>query len=110
MQAEGALKRDRALLANARIDLERYKNLLAQNAVSEQVWRTQQAVVQQDEGTVLLDESQLSLPPTLDLGWCRITSPIAGRVGVRLVDPGNLVQRQRIGKQRARDAVVDECE
>lgn len=90
MQAEGALKRDQALLANARLDLERYKRLLAQNAVSEQVEATQAATVRQDEGTVMLDEGQVAAAK-VNLGWCHIASPITGRVGVRLVDPGNLV-------------------
>lgn len=90
LQAEGARKRDQALLANARLDLARYKTLLAQNAVSQQVYATQAALVQQDEGTVLLDQGQVDAA-NVNLGWTRITSPITGRVGVRLVDPGNLV-------------------
>jgi multidrug efflux system membrane fusion protein len=90
IQAEGALKRDKALLANARIDLARYQALLKQNAVSQQVEATQAATVEQDKGTVLLDEGQVAAA-NVNLGWCRITSPITGRVGVRLVDPGNLV-------------------
>lgn len=89
-QAQGALKRDEALLANARIDLARYKALVAQGAVSQQIYETQQATVKQDEGTVLLDRGQVDAA-NVNLGWTRITSPITGRVGVRLVDPGNLV-------------------
>ena len=88
--AEGALKRDQALLANARLDLARYKMLVAQNAVSHQVYDTQAALVKQDEGTVLLDQGQVDAA-NVNLGWTRITSPITGRVGVRLVDSGNLV-------------------
>jgi multidrug efflux system membrane fusion protein len=90
LQAEGALKRDQALLANARIDLARYKALVAQNAVSQQVYATQAALVKQDEGTVLLDQGQVDAA-NVNLGWTRITAPVTGRVGVRLVDPGNLV-------------------
>jgi multidrug efflux system membrane fusion protein len=90
IQAEGALKRDQALLANARIDLARYKALVAQNAVSQQVYATQAALVKQDEGTVLLDQGQVDAA-NVNLGWTRITAPVTGRVGVRLVDPGNLV-------------------
>ena len=89
-QAQGALQRDEALLANARLDLLRYKALLAQNAVSAQVEATQAAQVKQDEGTVLLDKGQVAAAE-VNLNWCRIVSPIDGRVGVRLVDPGNLV-------------------
>ena len=90
LQAEGALKRDQALLANARLDLARYKALVAANAVSRQVYDTQAALVKQDEGLVLLDQGQVDAA-NVNLGWTRITSPITGRVGVRLVDPGNLV-------------------
>lgn len=88
--ALGGLKRDQALLMNARLDLARYKALVAQNAVSQQVYATQAALVKQDEGTVLLDQGQVDAA-NVNLGWTRITSPITGRVGVRLVDPGNLV-------------------
>lgn len=99
LQAEGALKRDQALLANARIDLARYKVLIASNAVSQQVYATQAALVKQDEGTVLLDQGQVDAA-NVNLGWTRITSPITGRVGVRLVDPGNLVSASgSIGSQ-----------
>jgi multidrug efflux system membrane fusion protein len=90
LQAEGALKRDQALLANARIDLARYQALVAAKAVSQQVYATQAALVKQDEGTVLIDQGQVDAA-NVNLGWTRITSPITGRVGVRLVDAGNLV-------------------
>jgi len=90
MQAQGALRRDQALLANARIDLARYQALLKQSAVSAQIEETQAATVKQDEGTVMLDEGQVAAA-RVNLDWTRITSPITGRVGVRLVDPGNLV-------------------
>ena len=90
MQAQGALKRDQALLANARLDLARFQNLLQQNAISKQQTDTQAALVTQDEGAVLIDEGQVAAA-NVNLGWTRITSPIDGRVGVRLVDPGNLV-------------------
>lgn len=89
-QAEGALARDKALLANARIDLARYKALVDANAVSNQVYQTQIALVKQDEGTVMLDQGQVDAAK-VNLGWTTITSPISGRVGVRLVDAGNLV-------------------
>jgi membrane fusion protein, multidrug efflux system len=90
MQAEGALKRDEALLADARLDLARYQALLAQKAIASQMVDTQAALVQQDKGTVLLDKGALAAA-NVNLGWCRIVSPVNGRVGVRLVDPGNLV-------------------
>src|ERR1700679_581383 len=89
-QAQGTLARDRALLANARLDLERYVALDAANAISKQVLDTQRALVQQDEGTVKTDEG-LVAAAQVNVGWCSIVSPVDGRVGVRLVDPGNLV-------------------
>jgi multidrug efflux system membrane fusion protein len=89
-QFEGMLLRDQALLDNAHIDLERYRTLVAHNAVPEQTFATQQALVKQYEGNVKTDQGQID-SAKLDLIYCRITSPITGRVGLRLVDPGNLV-------------------
>lgn len=89
-QAQGALKRDEALLANAKLDLARFRALEVQNAISRQQADTQAALVKQDEGTVLLDQGQVAAA-TVNVNWCRIVSPIDGRAGVRLVDPGNLV-------------------
>jgi membrane fusion protein, multidrug efflux system len=90
MQAEGALKRDRALLADARLNLARYRTLESENAIARQTADTQAALVQQDEGTVLVDQGTVAAA-NVNLGWCTIVSPVTGRVGVRLVDPGNLV-------------------
>lgn len=90
VQAEGALKRDQALLADARLDLARYRALKAQNAIATQQVDTQAALVLQDEGIVEADMGQVAAA-AVNLSWCRIVSPIDGRVGVRLVDPGNLV-------------------
>jgi membrane fusion protein, multidrug efflux system len=89
-QAQGALKRDQALLADARLDLARYRTLSAQDSIARQTADTQAALVKQDEGTVLLDEGAVDAAK-VNLDRTRITSPIAGRTGVRLVDPGNLV-------------------
>lgn len=89
-QAQGALKRDQALLANARLDLARYQALEAKNAIAGQTVDTQRALVQQYEGTVKTDEGQVAAAQ-VNVDWTRIVSPIDGRVGVRLVDPGNLV-------------------
>jgi len=89
-QTQGTLKRDEALLANARLDLERYVALDTANAISKQILDTQRALVQQDEGTVKTDEG-LVAAAQVNVGWCSIVSPVDGRVGVRLVDPGNLV-------------------
>jgi multidrug efflux system membrane fusion protein len=90
VQAEGALRRDRALLAGARVDLARYQTLESQDSIARQTVEDQGALVQQDEGIVLLDEGAVATAQ-INLRWCRIISPIAGRTGVRTVDPGNLV-------------------
>lgn len=89
-QAEGALTRDQALLENARVDLTRYQTLLAHNAIQEQQVATQQALVKQYEGDVKTDQGQIDTAK-LDLVYCQVRSPITGRAGLRLVDPGNLV-------------------
>ena len=89
-QAEGALKRDQALLADARLDLARYTELLKEKAIASQQVDTQAALVGQDEGLVLIDQGAVAAAK-VNLGWCQIVAPTEGRVGVRLVDPGNLV-------------------
>jgi len=90
MQAEGALLRDQALLANARVDLDRYALLMKTNAIPEQMYATQKALVEQDEGIVKNDQGTLDAAK-VNVVYCHITSPIAGVVGLRLVDPGNIV-------------------
>jgi len=90
-QAEGTLNKDKALLSNAELDLKRYDTLLKQDSISHQVYATQKALVQQYKGNVLTDEGLVSAAK-LQLEFAHITSPINGRVGLRLVDPGNLVQ------------------
>jgi multidrug efflux system membrane fusion protein len=89
-QAEGQLIRDQALLANARIDVERYRTLYKQDSIAQQQVDTQVALVQQYEGTVRADKAQLD-NARLQLSYARITAPISGRLGLRLVDPGNIV-------------------
>lgn len=91
IQYEGQLARDRALLANAKIDLQRYKTLYTQDAVSQQTLATQISLVEQYEGNVKFDLGQLETI-RVNLIYCKITSPVDGRVGLRLVDPGNFVQ------------------
>lgn len=90
-QAEGQLIRDQALLANARVDQARYRTLLAQNAIPEQQLATQDALVKQDEGIVELDQGMIDAAK-VNLVYCHIQAPITGRIGLRLVDPGNVVQ------------------
>lgn len=89
-QAEGALLRDQAILDNARVDLVRYQTLLTQNAVPEQQLATQKATVAQDEGIVKTDQGLIDAAK-LNLVYSKITSSIDGQVGLRLVDPGNIV-------------------
>jgi multidrug efflux system membrane fusion protein len=88
--ARGQMERDRALLRNARIDLARYRTLFAQNSISQQQVDTQSALVRQYEGNVLADQGQVD-GAKLSLLYTRITAPLAGRVGLRQVDPGNIV-------------------
>jgi multidrug efflux system membrane fusion protein len=90
-QAEGQLMRDQATLENARIDLVRYQQLVPQKAIPEQQLATQQAAVHQDEGVVKLDEGQIE-SAKVNLAYCKIAAPVTGRIGLRLVDPGNIVQ------------------
>ncbi len=90
-QAQGELERDQALLANARLDLQRYQDAYASNAIPKQQLDTQVATVQQYEGTVKLDQGLLD-NARVQLSYCYINSPITGRVGLRLVDLGNMVQ------------------
>jgi multidrug efflux system membrane fusion protein len=88
--AEAQMGKDQAALNNARVDLTRYQTLWSQNAIPQQQLATQQALVTQDEATVKSDDAQIQ-SAKLNLTYCRITAPISGRVGLRLVDPGNIV-------------------
>jgi multidrug efflux system membrane fusion protein len=90
LQAQGQLARDQAMLTNARLDLVRYQNAYTQNAIPEQQLATQQALVDQDVGAVQLDQGNLAAAQ-VNVDYTRIVSPIDGRVGLRMVDPGNLV-------------------
>jgi multidrug efflux system membrane fusion protein len=90
-QVQGQLAHDQAVLSEAKIDLDRYKQALDRNAIAKQQYDDQEQVVFQDEGTVQNDEGQLA-NAKVNLVYTQITSPIAGRVGLRLVDPGNIVQ------------------
>jgi multidrug efflux system membrane fusion protein len=89
-QAKGALARDEALLKGAQVDLARYQGLAAQNAVPHQTLDTQVALVAQDQGTVEADRASVK-SAEVNLQYCRILSPLDGRVGLRQVDQGNYV-------------------
>jgi multidrug efflux system membrane fusion protein len=90
-QAEGQMARDEAMLRNAKVDLERYKVLLAQDSVSKQQLDTQLATVTQYEGVIRSDQAQID-SAKLQLTYSRITAPVSGRIGLRMVDQGNVVR------------------
>ena len=89
-QALGQMARDQALLANARLDLQRYHDLAQEDSIAKQQYDTQKSLVQQLEGTVKVDQGQID-NARLQIVYSRITAPISGRIGLRLVDPGNIV-------------------
>jgi membrane fusion protein, multidrug efflux system len=89
-QAQGQLERDQALLKNSKIDLDRYKVAYEQHAIPQQTLATQEATVSQNEGTVKVDQGTLDAAQ-VNVDYTQITSPIDGRIGLRLVDPGNIV-------------------
>ncbi len=91
LQAQGALERDENILAQAQMDLERYRAAWARNAIQKQLLDDQEKLVLQDQGTVKNDQGTVQYDQ-IQVDFCHITAPIAGRVGLRLVDPGNVVQ------------------
>ncbi|MGA8159642.1 MAG: efflux RND transporter periplasmic adaptor subunit [Acidobacteriaceae bacterium] len=90
IEAQGILERDQNLLAEAQMDLARYQTAWAKNAIPRQTLEDQEKLVLQDQGTVKNDEGTVQYDQ-VQLSYCHIVSPITGRVGLRLVDPGNLV-------------------
>jgi membrane fusion protein, multidrug efflux system len=91
LQAQGTLERDEAILAQASMDRDRYRDAWARNAIPKQTLDDQEKIVLQDAGTVKNDQGTVQLDQ-VQLAYCHITAPISGRVGLRLVDPGNVVQ------------------
>lgn len=91
LQAQGTLERDNNLLAQAEMDLERYRAAWARHAIAQQILQDQEKLVLQDKGVVMNDQGTVQYD-RIQLNFCHITAPIAGRVGLRLVDPGNVVQ------------------
>src|SRR5215468_486173 len=89
-QAQGALERDQALLQAAELDLKRYQDLAKTNAIPRQQLDTQVSLVAQDRGLVVSDKAQIDTQK-LNIAYCHIVSPVTGRAGLRLVDPGNYV-------------------
>jgi multidrug efflux system membrane fusion protein len=90
-QAEGQLAKDQALLKNAILDLERYRTLFEQDSIAKQQLDTQAALVRQYEGTIKADQGQVA-SARLQLTYSRVTAPLTGRIGLRQVDPGNIVR------------------
>ena len=90
-QAEGTLEKDSHILEQARMDLERYRAAWSRNAIAKQTLDDQEKIVLQNEGTVKNDQGVVDYDK-VQLGYCHITAPFDGRVGLRLVDPGNVVQ------------------
>jgi multidrug efflux system membrane fusion protein len=91
LQAEGALERDTNILAQAQMDVERYRAAWAQNGIAKQLLDDQEKIVLQDQGTVKNDQGTVNYDQ-VQLNYCHITAPISGKAGLRLVDPGNVVQ------------------
>jgi multidrug efflux system membrane fusion protein len=91
LQAQGALERDTHVLEQAQMDLQRYRDAWARNGIPKQTLDDQEKLVLQDQGTVKNDQGTVQYDQ-VQVGWCHITAPIGGRVGLRLVDPGNVVQ------------------
>ena len=96
LQAQGALKRDQNVLAQAQMDLERYRVAWSHNGIAKQILDDQEKLVLQDEGTVQNDQGVVQFDQ-VQVDYCHIIAPIAGRVGLRLVDPGNVVQSSAAG-------------
>jgi len=91
LQAQGTLERDENVLGQAKMDLERYKDAWARNAIPKQTLDDQEKIVLQDQGTVKLDQGVVQFDK-IQVEYCHIVAPISGKVGLRLVDPGNVVQ------------------
>jgi multidrug efflux system membrane fusion protein len=91
LEAQGTLEKDTGVLDQAKMDLERYRAAWAKNAINKQLLDDQEKIVLQDAGTVKNDQGLVNYDQ-VQLSYCHITAPISGRVGLRLVDPGNVVQ------------------
>jgi len=91
LQAQGTLERDEGILAQARMDLERYRDAWARKAIPKQTLDDQEKVVLQDQGTVKIDQGSVAFDQ-VQVEFCHIRAPITGKVGLRLIDPGNVVQ------------------
>ena len=100
-QYEGQLAHDQGLLSQAQMDLKRYQTLAQQNSIARQQAEDQVFIVQQYQGTVKQDQGLIDAQ-TLNIAYCHIVSPVTGRIGLRLVDPGNYVQTEQRDRPRGR--------
>ena len=91
LQAEGTLEKDTHILEQSKMDLERYQKAWSRNAIAKQILDDQEKLALQNEGTVKNDQGVVDFD-RVQLGYCHIVAPFDGRVGLRLVDPGNVVQ------------------
>ena len=91
LEAQGALERDANLLAQAQMDLDRYRAAWARDAIAKQTLDDQEKLVLQDQGTVKVDQGTVQYDQ-VQVAFCHLVAPISGRVGLRLIDPGNVVQ------------------
>jgi membrane fusion protein, multidrug efflux system len=105
LQAQGTLDRDIAVLAQARMDLARFRAAWARNAIPRQTLEDQEKIVLQNQGLVKSDQGAVDLF-TVQLGYCHIVAPIGGRVGLRLVDPGNVVTANQLNQTSGTTSLV----
>ena len=91
LEAQGTLEKDTNVLAQAQMDVERYRAAWARNGINKQLLDDQEKIVLQDQGTVKNDQGTVNYDE-VQLSYCKISSPISGQAGLRLVDPGNVVQ------------------
>ena len=109
LQAQGALERDTNLLAQAKMDVDRYRTAWARNAIQKQTLDDQEKLALQLQGTVKNDQGALQ-SAQVQLDYCHITAPIAGRVGLRLLDPGNVVQANQTSSSTTALAVITQLQ
>jgi membrane fusion protein, multidrug efflux system len=105
LQAQGTLDRDTAVLAQSRMDLTRYRDAWARNAIPKQTLDDQEKVVLQNQGLVKSEQGAVQLF-TVQLGYCHIVAPIDGRVGLRLVDPGNVATANQLNQTSGTTSLV----
>jgi len=105
LQAQGTLERDKGVLAQSRMDLERFREAWARNAIPRQQFEDQEKIVLQNEGQVKSDEGALAFA-LVQLSYTHITAPIDGRVGLRLVDPGNVVSANQVNQVTGTTSLV----